>query len=198
MRAAARLLLAQFALAGGALPLAAQTSDGVDVTSLERRIDTIRPTFGPPGTTVHVATVDMPVITPIRVGFGAPGGFEALLELLTGDEGDFEADIEVPEWATWDRVHLVLVFNIYFSPIARSVPFHVTDEDGRVHRRGQVESVGECVRFRDVDGIAYALTGPEAPTSPLPGTEAVAVEGRLVDVAHCEADVTIDVDRLSS
>jgi hypothetical protein len=195
MRAAALRLAPLLVLANGAPPVSAQAPAEVDISSLERRIDTIRPTYGPPGTSVHVATEDMPVMTPIRVGFGAPGGFEALLELLTGDRGDFEADIDVPEWATWDRVHLVLVFNIYFSPIARSVPFHVTDADGRVHRRGRIESVRGCVRFRDIDGVAYALAGPEAPTSSLPGDEAVSVEGRLVGVGQCGADVTIDVDR---
>jgi hypothetical protein len=195
MRAIALVLVTSLLLAAQAAPVTAQAPDGVDVGSLDRRIDTIHPTHGPPGTTVHVSTQDMPVITPIRVGFGAHGGFEALSELLTGDEGDFAVDIEVPDWATWDRMHLVLVFNIYFRPIARSVPFHVTDADGRIRRQGHVESAQGCVRFRDIDGVAYALTGDDAPSAQPSGAEPVAVEGRVVEVAQCGADVTIQVDR---
>jgi hypothetical protein len=88
-------------------PVAAQTVGGrrVLTATIERSIDTITPTSGPPGTLVRVETEDMPVTTPIRVGIGAMRtGFEAFDELLTGQEGEFAVTVEVPQWATWDRV----------------------------------------------------------------------------------------------
>jgi hypothetical protein len=172
-----------------ARPLRAQSvaASDVDMGSIERRIERIEPRSGPPGTTVRVNTADMPVITPIRVGIGAAQfGFEAFQELLTGQEGEFDVTVQVPDWASWERIHLFIVFDIYFRPIALSDAFHVTDERGMVRRTGRVtRSDEECTLFRDIDGVQYALTGDASILGELPANTTVVLDGRMSDREVC-------------
>lgn len=181
--------LLAFTLAVPAASLHAQTlgRGDVDIGNIERRIELIDPRSGPPGTVVRVNTEDMPVITPIRVGIGAAqAGFEAFQELLTGQEGEFDVTVEVPHWASWDRVHLFIVFDIYFRPIALSDAFHVTDERGMVRRTGRVDHRADgCSVLRDIDGVQYALvSGGDALGSIEEGTT-VSLEGRILDREVC-------------
>lgn len=173
----------------GASPAEAQSLAASDVNmgTIDRRIERISPKSGAPGTAVRVDTQDMPVITPIRVGIGAARtGFEAFQELLTGDEGEFDVTVEVPAWAVWDRVHVFIVFDIYFRPIALSDAFHVTDERGMVRRTGRIERRSpECTVMRDIDGVQYALTGDPALLGELPAATVVVLDGRMVDTEAC-------------
>lgn len=170
-------------------PTLAQSVAASDVNmgSISRRIEHIEPRGGPPGTVVRVNTADMPVITPIRVGIGAAQfGFEAFHELLTGQEGEFDVSVEVPAWASWERIHLFIVFDIYFRPIALSDAFHVTDARGMVRRTGRVTRSGtDCTLFRDIDGVQYALTGDASVLGALPANERVVLEGRMSDREVC-------------
>jgi len=180
------LLLALALGTAGAEAQSVAASD-VNMGTIDRRIERIAPKSGPPGTVVRVDTRDMPVITPIRVGIGAARtGFEAFQELLTGDEGEFDVTVEVPAWAVWDRVHVFIVFDIYFRPIALSDAFHVTDERGLVRRTGRVERrTPECTLLRDIDGVQYALTGDAALLGGLPTATTVILDGRMVDTEMC-------------
>lgn len=178
-------------------PAHAQSVDDsdVDMGEIERRIELIDPKSGPPGTVVRVNTADMPVTTPIRVGMGASqAGFEAFQELLTGQEGEFDVTVEVPDWATRDRVHVFIVFDIYFRPIALSDAFHVTDEDGLVRRTGRVERQdSECTLLRDIDGVEYALVDGDAPAGDLELDRTVTVEGRVQDAEVCDLRNVIEL-----
>lgn len=183
------LLALMFALAPLAAPVHAQGVDAgdIDTGEIERRIELIDPKSGPPGTVVRVNTEDMPVITPVRVGMGAAqAGFEAFQELLTGQEGEFDVTVEVPDWATRDRVHVFIVFDIYFRPIALSDAFHVTDERGLVRRTGQVERQdSECTLMRDIDGVEYALVEGDGPATNLEMDTTLTLEGRVQDREVC-------------
>lgn len=172
-------------LAGyGAPGVAAQSlSPGdVDMGTIERRIELIEPKSGPPGTVVRVNTEDMPVITPIRVGIGAARvGFEAFQELMTGDEGDFDVTVTVPDWASWERVHVFIVFDIYFRPIALSDAFHVTNEDGLVRRIGRVTHREDgCSLLLDIDGVRYALLGDGDMVPGIETDRTVTLDARVV------------------
>jgi hypothetical protein len=179
-------------------PAAAQSvgSRRLRTAAIERRIDTISPTSGPPGTLVRVETEDMPVTTPVRVGIGAMGiGFEAFDELLTGQEGDFAVTLEVPQWATWDRAHLFVVFDIYFGPIALSDYFHVTNSEGLVRRDGQIRrTTTGCAELEDREGLRYALL--DLPDEDFDPEERMIVEGRIADGAACGNPMAIEVVRV--
>ena len=196
--ASASCLLACCTLLVPPAPTSAQSvaPGDVDMGAIERRIEMIRPKSGPPGTVVHVSTADMPVITPIRVGIGAPqAGFEAFEELLTGQEGEFEVTVAVPEWASWDRVHLFIVFDIYFRPIALSDAFHVTNAEGLIRRSGRVETSADgCRVLRDIDGVQYALTGERvAELEAVPPSTRVTLEGRVGAEPLCSLGNVLEV-----
>ena len=154
----------------------------VDMGNIERRIELIDPKSGPPGTVVRVNTEDMPVITPIRVGIGAARvGFEAFQELMTGNEGEFDVTVTVPDWASWERVHVFIVFDIYFRPIALSDAFHVTNQDGLVRRIGRVTHRDDgCSILLDIDGVRYALVGDDGLVPNIQEDATVTLDARVV------------------
>lgn len=193
------------ALVGSFLPVApiqAQSVDASDVNmgTIERRIELIEPKSGPSGTMVRVNTQDMPVITPIRVGIGAAqAGFEAFQELLTGQEGEFDVTVEVPDWASWNRVHVFIAFDIYFRPIALSDAFHVTDERGMVLRTGRIAGdEPECTVFQDIDGVQYALLGNDAVIASIERDATVTLEGRVVERTICDLRNVLEVTEVGT
>jgi len=181
----------------GVADSAAQDPDQPHVREMiQRRVESIDPRSGPPGTRVHVSSREMPVITPVWVGFGASrAGFEAFHTFVTDMNGTFGVNVDVPEWAQWDRVHTFIVFDIYFRPIALSDVFHVTNEEGMVRRRGEIKGAYMgCVALEDLDGVAYALEGVTSGVF-LPGTQVVA-EGRIVLEGRCMMPQAIEVARI--
>lgn len=194
--AAGRTLLAGLLLASGAgHELAAQPRVGAATDSITRRIQHITPTSGPPGTVVKVESGLMPHITPVRIGIGATRtGFESLAELLTSATGEFSVDVTVPQWAQRERNHRFIVFDFYFSPIALSEPFLVTDENGRVEREGWItDELGGCVAMRDTDGELFTLVGN---TGAVEEGDRVIVEGTVAEASTCEQGPTIRIVRL--
>lgn len=164
--------------------------------AFQRRIETVEPRMGPPGTSVRVASAEMPMITPIWVGVGAiRTGFEAFHQLMTDMDGTFAVRMEIPAWAQWDRVHTFIAFDLYFRPIALSDVFHVTDEAGRVRRRGTVtEAYVGCLALEDLDGVGYALEG--VTPGDLHDGDEVLVEGRIILEGRCNMPYTIAVTRV--
>lgn len=162
---------------------------------IQRRIESVEPRSGSPGTRVLVSSTEMPMITPIWIGIGASRtGFEAFQQLMTDMNGTFGVNVEVPAWAQWDRVHTFIAFDLYFRPIALSDVFHVTDEDGLVRRTGHIEEVYiGCLGLEDLDGIRYALRGA-MPTTFRP-SDRVTVEGHISLEGTCMMPYTIDVVR---
>lgn len=175
------------ALAPDTATAQSMNASDVNMGAIERKIELIYPKSGPPGTVVRVNTEDMPVITPIRVGIGAAqAGFEAFQELMTGQEGEFDVSVEVPEWASWDRVHLFIVFDIYFRPIALSDAFHVEDERGMVRRTGRVTHRDDgCSILRDIDGVQYALLGEGEAIEGIEPETTVTLDGRILPREEC-------------
>ena len=200
-RFTASVAVASLALSMTALvhPLAAQIggtrvqAPGAD--RITRRLQTISPRSGPPGTMVTVASGLMPHITPVRVGMGATRiGFEALAELLTSTTGEFSVNVTVPEWARWDRNHRFILFDFYFNPIAASDAFFVTDANGRLRREGRIDAAGpRCVQVRDVDGELFALLGEAATLSRFRQGDRVVVTGTLVETTECGPEPTLRV-----
>ena len=164
--------------------------------AFQRRIESVEPRAGPPGTSVRVASEEMPMITPIWVGVGAVRtGFEAFHQLMTDMDGTFAVQMEIPAWAQWDRVHTFIAFDLYFRPIALSDVFHVTDEAGRVQRRGTVtEAYPGCLSLEDLDGVGYALEG--VTPGQLRAGDDVVVEGAIVLEGRCNRPYTIGVTRV--
>lgn len=165
-----------------------------------RHIQIVEPRSGPIGTTVRVHTENLPLQAKIYVGVGAThDGWEELAEVPQGELGEVTAVVAIPDFATWDRPLVFIVFNGVFSPIGISDPFHVTDEQGHVRRSGQVETGpnadGQCARFRDADDYLYWLTG-DVPSMPV--GEPVDLEGRYTHMGPCGDGDTVEVIRLAS
>ncbi len=163
--------------------------------SLARRIESMSPRSGPPGTIVTLRSTNMPAITPVRIGVGALRfGFEEVAQVMTSNRGVLSTTVEVPEWAQRDLIHRFIVFDFYFNPIALSDIFHVTDAVGMVQRRGQLTAEGvECRALRGDDGVLYTLTGSLAEFK---AGDEVIVEGTLPEASICMQGTTIQVVRI--
>ncbi len=159
-----------------------------------RHIQSVEPRAGPPGTTVAVYTENLPPQARIHVGVGAMrAGFEALAEGTQEIWGEVSATVRIPEYATWERPVVFIIFNGVFSPIAVSNPFHVTDEEGMVRRRGRVTDEGlQCTTLRDADQYVYGLIGDLGRLRP--GDEIV-VEGEVNPGGACGGTDAIRVVR---
>lgn len=183
------------------LVAAAATPDGAEAQRRDlapdsiRRIQEVAPRHGPIGTVVHLHTENMPLQARIHVGVGARHiGFEALSETQQGEWGDITAELAIPEYWTWDRPLVLIIFNGLFSPIGLSQPFHVTNADGMVQRTGHVtDEGGSCLGFRDQDDYFYALDGP--PDSLSPG-DSVVIEGTIAEQGRCGEVDTIRVSEV--
>jgi len=173
-------------------PLHAQAHPSATAPEEIRRIQSISPQSGPPGTVVSVSTLNLPYEARVHVGVGAMGqGFEALTEAEQGRLGEIAVRVEVPADVPRDRPIVFVAFNAIFAPIGMSDPFHVTDEEGRVRRIGEVISREEgCVMFRDQDGYEYELTGA---TDDLPAEGTVRVDGVFFNTGPCSDGPTIGV-----
>lgn len=160
-----------------------------------RRIQSISPQSGPPGTLVSVSTLNLPYEARVHVGVGAMGqGFEALTEAEQGRLGEIAVRVEVPRTVSWDRPIVFVAFNAIFAPIGMSDPFHVTDDEGRVRRRGEVVSrTGDCVMFRDQDGYEYELTGE---TEGLEPGVPVRIDGVFFNTGPCTDGPSIGVSAI--
>ncbi len=193
-------VLAAVFVAQGFSEIAAQERGRVAVAdsaldSIARRIESMSPRSGPPGTVVTLRSTNMPAITPVRIGVGALRfGFEEVAQVMTSDRGVLSITVDVPEWAQRDLIHRFIVFDFYFNPIALSDIFHVTDADGMVLRRGQLTAEGvECPALRGDDGVLYTLTGSLAEFK---AGDEVIVEGRIAETSMCMQGTTIQVVRI--
>lgn len=175
-----------------AAPLAAQHPQS---PSGLRHVQTVEPLSGPVGTVVRVNTQNLPIQAKIYVGVGATHeGWEELAEVPQSELGEVSATVSIPEFATWDQPLVFIVFNGIFSPIAISDPFHVTDEEGRIMRRGTITDEGTgCTMLRDGDDYKYALTGDIGALRP---GDAVVVEGIYLNEGPCAGGTTIQVTRI--
>ncbi|HXV85508.1 MAG TPA: DUF5818 domain-containing protein [Gemmatimonadales bacterium] len=160
--------------------------------SIVRRVDSMTPRSGAPGTTVRLQSRGMPHLTPLRIGVGAVRfGFEEVGQVMTDQRGAFSVDVVVPAWARRDLIHRFIVFDFYFVPIALSELFHVTDADGLVMREGVLRRDGaQCPSLRTDDGLVYGLTGD---LDTLAAGTRVEVEGTLAEVAACARELTLRV-----
>ncbi len=159
-----------------------------------RHIQSVEPRTGPAGTVVEIYTENLPPQARIHVGVGAMrAGFEALAEASQEIWGEVSASVRVPDYASWERPLVFIVFNGVFSPIGISDPFHVTNDEGMVRRTGRVTDEGlECVTLRDNDQYMYALSGDLAGLNP--GDEVV-VEGAISLSGPCGEADAIEVVR---
>ena len=163
--------------------------------SVSRRIRSISPTSGPPGTSVTLRTGSLPAITPMRIGIGATHfGFEELGQVMTDETGELSLTVQVPSWAQRELSHRFIVFDFYFVPLALSDVFHVTGPDGTVQRQGLiVEEEGECRAMHGEDGVLYALAGD---TRAYQTGDTVVVDGTVAESSGCAEGVTLEVVRI--
>ena len=162
-----------------------------------RRIQSVAPRIGPPGTRVEIYTENLPPQAKIHVGVGAMrAGFEALAEATQEIWGEVSATVRIPRYATWERPIVFIVFNGVFSPIGISDPFHVTNEMGLVRRAGRITDEGlACLTLRDPDQYMYALAGDLAGLRNLEPGDEVTVEGTVTESGPCGGADQIDVVR---
>ena len=153
---------------------------------------TFSPRSGPPGTIVALRVRDMPILAPLRVGVGALRmGFEEVGWVLSNDDGELTTDVVIPEWSQNDAVHIFIVFDPYFNPIALSDVFHVTDDERNIVRTGRIaKQANGCTVLHGDDSIAYGLTGELAD---LRNGDPVEVTGRLTTDTTCQHQTTIRV-----
>jgi hypothetical protein len=174
--------------------LEAQLSRAMGGGGPTRRVDSIIPQSGPVGTEVVLKAWSMPAITPLRVGFGSTLGFEAYDMVLSTDKGELTMRATVPAWATWDKTYRLIVFNVYFQPIALSDPFYVTNAEGLLMRRGVVSrEKPECVTFTDTGGEVHSLTGEIAA---LKTGDVASIEGTFTGASKCATGAAIRVARI--
>ena len=161
------------------------------------RAPVFEPTSGPPGTSVTVRSQSLPALTPIYLGIGAArSSFEVLSELVTDERGELERVVVIPSWATADRSHYFVLVDVYFRPLAVSRPFHVTNPDGTIVRRGRITGEGvTCLALREdtEDQELYTLAGA---VDGLAVGEQVVVTGRIAEVSVCMQGTTITTDRI--
>ena len=101
-----------------------------------RHIQSVEPRTGPPGTVVEVYTENLPAGQDPCGGGRHAGRLRSLGRGYAGDVGRGFGDGTDPDYATWERPLVFIVFNGIFSPIGISDPFHVTNEEGLVRRTG--------------------------------------------------------------
>jgi len=161
-----------------------------------RHIQSVTPGSGPPGTTVSLSTLNLPLEARVHVGVGAMHhGFEALVEAQQGEWGEIAVRVAVPADWTWDQPLVFIAFNAVFAPIGMSDPFHVTDEEGRIRRTGTVtEESNGCLMFRDKYDYTYALAGG---TESLGAGDEVSVTGIYLDDSPCYDGPTIGVSEVA-
>lgn len=162
-----------------------------------RRIQSVVPRIGPPGTHVEIYTENLPPQAKIHVGVGAMrAGFEALAEAKQEMWGEVSATVRIPRYATWERPIVFIVFNGVFSPIGISEPFHVTNAEGFVRRTGRItDGSPGCQTLRDADQYLYALTGESAGLAGLEPGDEVVVEGPVTESGPCGGADQIEVVR---
>jgi hypothetical protein len=148
------------------------------------RIATLNPSSGPIGTKVAVRWQFLPALTPVHLSLGALHvGFEVLKDILTDRNGEFTDTITIPEWAESTRPHALVVQDFYFSPLALSSDFLVTDKQGVLTRTGRLQpQTGKCAVLIGEDEDVYNLIGQVAGITP--GERAI-VHGRIAAAAEC-------------
>lgn len=166
------------------IPAASDAQDRIEPADSLLQIQSISPRSGPVGTEVEVYTDNMPLEARFHIGVGATrSGFESLYEADQVALGEITVTLPIPEAVSSERPVVFVAFNAVFSPIAMSRPFHVTDEQGRMYRTGEVGSVdGSCVTFQDADGYAYELVGR---TDALAPGDSVVLEAEYVGESDC-------------
>lgn len=191
-RFAAGAVVTMLLLSAGARRVHAQAHPSASAPEEIRHIQSISPRSGPPGTLVSVSTLNLPLEARVHVGIGAVReGFEALAEAEQGRLGEIAVRVQVPETTSWERPIVFVAFNAIFAPIGMSDPFHVTNDEGMVRRRGQVISdADDCLTFRDEDDYSYELTGDVEGLEP--GMQ-VQVDGVYFDTGPCTDGPTIGV-----
>ena len=174
---------------------AAQHPEAAIGTDSLRRIQSVEPLSGPPGTTVRIYSENLPLQARLIVGVGAVrAGFEEIGYARQQEFGEVSATVQLPSSVTWERPVYFILFNGIFSPVGLSEPFHVTTPDGRVRRTGRIERVeGACATLRDEDDVVYGLAGS---LGQVRVGEAVVVEGRYSEDDSCGQASTIEVVRV--
>ena len=186
-----RLAFAALTVAVG-LPTSVGAQGRVQPVDSLRVIQSISPRSGPVGTPVEVYSDNMPLEASFHVGVGATrSGFESLYEATQVGLGEIAVTLPIPSAVSRDRAIVFVAFNAVFSPIAMSRPFHVTDEQGRFQRTGEVVSTGGgCVSFRDGDRFMYELRGEVGDLQP---GEAVVLQAEYIGESSCVDGAAIRV-----
>ncbi len=159
-----------------------------------KKVDSIIPQSGPVGSEVVLKAWTMPAVTPLRVGFGAYTGFEAYDMVMSTEKGELTMRATVPPWASWDKSYRLIVFNVYFQPIALSDPFYVTSPEGMIFRRGVISRENpECVTITEGNGEVHSLTGEIAT---LKTGDVASLEGVYVGNSRCVSGAAIKVTKI--
>ncbi len=159
-----------------------------------RAVLSVVPLTGPPGTQISVSSQNLPYTAQVQIAVGRlRAGFETVGQAARGELGEISTSVQIPADAIWDRPLYVVALNDMFMPIGTSDPFHVTDANGMIRRRGRVtDEGGSCLTLRDQDDLLYSLTGELGTLRP--GDEVV-VDGTYAGASSCRDGSTIGVTR---
>lgn len=160
-----------------------------------RQIQSVVPMSGPPGTQISVRSDNLPLAARVHIAVGMlHAGFETIGLAAQGEWGEISASVQIPAGATWDRPLYVIALDGVFSPIGISDPFHVTDANGMIRRRGRVtDEGGPCLTLRDENDLLYALSGE---LGAFRAGDEVVVDGTYSGASSCRDGSTIAVARI--
>jgi hypothetical protein len=153
--------------------------------------------YGPAGTTVKIATKNLPRDMQSQISMGAMrDGFEVIKTGYTDMSGRFNGrdtvEVTIPDWVRNDRPYLVMVTDLQYNPFAPAEMVHPTDARGLIVRRGVIkqEAQGGCPTLTGEAGELYFLMGDLAGAHV---GDRARVQGRPVQNSRCGTGTTIEV-----
>jgi hypothetical protein len=168
------------------------------IGQIHKRIPSMSPFTGPPGTEVTVRADGLQPNRNYQVAIGEMQGcgYQVCAPVQANARGELVATVEVPDWAHTHHYEVVMILGEDFVPVAVSDPFHVSDSGGLVRRQGVIGTAWPgCASLEGEGAVTYALVGRNARTLIASEGEEMIIEGRIVEGA-CTLQYAIEVESM--